>query len=109
MILDTRARRWPIGTRIGMNICSAIHPGAAPGSSADDDSVRPPSKARPRPAKGHERRSDKNAGGEVDGEAHHNPGSRRGINHRRTIDGNVEEGRIYGLDLDISPVLTTLS
>ena len=103
MILDTRARPWSIGSRIGMNINSAISPGAAPGSSADDNSVRTPGKARPCPAIGHERRPDKYAGSKVDGEAHRNPGSRRSVNHRRTIDGNVEEGRIYRLDLDISP------
>ena len=39
----------------------------------------------------------------MNGEAYHNPGSRRSVNYRRTIDGNVEEGRIYRLDLDVSP------
>jgi hypothetical protein len=47
MILDTRAWRWPISTRIGMNIGGAVHPRAAPGRSADDNGVRAPGKSRP--------------------------------------------------------------
>src|ERR1700689_124854 len=83
MIFYTRTWRCPIGIGIRVNIGGAIGPGAAPGNSADDDSVRPPSKARPSPAKGHERGSDKNAGGEVDGETDHDPRSRWSKNHRR--------------------------
>ena len=86
-----------------MNIASAISPSAAPGGSADDNGVRTPSKSRPCPAKGNERRPDKYAGGEMDRETNHNPGSRRGKNDRRAIDGNVEEGRIHRKNLDISP------
>src|ERR1700734_1953244 len=102
MILDTRAGRRPIGSRIGMNIDSAVSPSAAPGGSTDNDGVRTPSKSRPCPAKGHERRPDKYAGGEMDRETNYNPGSRRGENDRRAIDRNVEVGWIYRNNLDIS-------
>jgi hypothetical protein len=105
MIFYTRTWPWPIGIGIRMNIGGAIGEGAAPGNSADDNGVRTPSKARPRPAKGHERRPDKYAGGEVDGETDPDPRSRWSKNHRRAVHRNVEVGRIYRNDFDISPCI----
>src|ERR1700734_1701834 len=58
---------------------------------------------RPRPAKGHERRTNKYGGSEVNGETDHDPRPRWSKNHRRAIDRNVEVGGIYRNDLDISP------
>src|ERR1700691_2959696 len=103
MILYTRTWHWPIRTDIRMNIGGAIGPGGAPGSSADDNSVRTPGKARPRPAKGHERRPNKYGGSEVNGETDHDPRPRWSKNHRRAIDRQANEGWIYRNDLDISP------
>ena len=64
MIFYTRTWPCPIGIGIRVNIGGAIGPGAAPGNSADDNGVRTPSKARPRPAKGHERGHRLDSGGQ---------------------------------------------